>query len=178
MRYRQIRYSAELNHCTSHSADGILLRAAAHRAVTISFPLHPIRLLVAAVASLALSGCASIVAGTNQNLSVDTTSNGTEVAGAQCALTNDKGTWFVRTPGTVAVHRSYDALNVKCTDVGYQPAVATSASSTKGMAFGNLLFGGLIGAGVDMSTGAAYDYPNLITVPMVAAPAAAQAPIS
>jgi hypothetical protein len=37
------------------------------------------------------------------------------------------------------------------------------------MAFGNILFGGLIGVGVDMSTGAAYDYPALITVPMQAA---------
>lgn len=123
-------------------------------------------LLAIAAATLALSGCASIVGGTNQSLSVDTVSNGAEIAGAQCALANDRGTWFVTTPGTVTVHRSYDALNVKCTDTGYQPAVVTSASSTKGMAFGNILFGGLIGAGVDMSTGAAYDYPKLITVPM------------
>jgi hypothetical protein len=34
------------------------------------------------------------------------------------------------------------------------------------MAFGNLLFGGPIGAGVDMASGAAYDYPNLIPVTM------------
>jgi phosphoketolase len=31
---------------------------------------------------------------------------------------------------------------------------------------GNILFGGPIGAGVDMASGAAYDYPNLITVMM------------
>jgi len=34
------------------------------------------------------------------------------------------------------------------------------------MAFGNIIFGGVIGAGVDISTGAAYDYPSLITVMM------------
>ncbi|MGH7154811.1 MAG: hypothetical protein ACREF3_12865 [Acetobacteraceae bacterium] len=113
--------------------------------------------------------------GTNQSLSVDTTSQGQELAGAQCSLTNNKGTWFVTTPGTVTVHRSYDAMNVKCTDTGYAPAITTSNSSTKGMAFGNILFGGLIGAGVDMSTGAAYDYPVLITVPMIQAPTAAPA---
>jgi hypothetical protein len=39
-------------------------------------------------------------------------------------------------------------------------------SSTKAMAFGNILFGGVIGAGVDVATGAAYDYPTLITVVM------------
>jgi hypothetical protein len=32
------------------------------------------------------------------------------------------------------------------------------------MAFGNILFGGVIGVGVDVATGAAYDYPALITV--------------
>lgn len=123
-----------------------------------------------------LGGCASIVDGSNQSLSVDTTSQGKELAGAECALTNDKGKWFVTTPGTVTVHRSYDAMNVKCTDAGYEPAIATSASSTKAMAFGNILFGGLIGAGVDISTGAAYDYPALITVPMMPEPAAMPTP--
>ena len=34
------------------------------------------------------------------------------------------------------------------------------------MAIGNIIFGGVIGAGVDISTGAAYDYPNLIVVNM------------
>ena len=32
------------------------------------------------------------------------------------------------------------------------------------MALGNIVFGGVIGAGVDMSTGAAYDYPAVIVV--------------
>jgi hypothetical protein len=49
------------------------------------------------------------------------------------------------------------------------------------MAFGNILFGGFIGAGVDVATGAAYDYPNLLTVDLgtpgkpVASPQAQQA---
>lgn len=115
---------------------------------------------------LPAAGCASIVDGTNQVLSVQTQANGESVAGAECALTSNKGSWFVRTPGTVSVHRGYDALNVKCTKAGYQPAIQSVASTTKGMAFGNLLFGGIIGAGVDMSDGAAYNYPKLITVPM------------
>jgi hypothetical protein len=34
------------------------------------------------------------------------------------------------------------------------------------MAFGNIIFGGIIGAGIDMGNGSAYDYPNLITVSM------------
>ncbi len=34
------------------------------------------------------------------------------------------------------------------------------------MVAGNLLFGGFIGGGVDAADGAAYDYPNNLTVRM------------
>ncbi|WP_208325456.1 hypothetical protein [Paraburkholderia caballeronis] len=123
--------------------------------------------LATAVASVAaLSGCASIVGGTNQVISVQTVKGADELAGAACKLENDKGTWFVRTPGTVTVHRAYGDLNIKCEKDGIDPGLATVKSSTKGMAFGNILFGGVIGTAVDMSSGAAYDYPPLITVSM------------
>lgn len=115
---------------------------------------------------LFLSGCASIVSGSTQSLSVDSFNKGSKISQATCTLTNNKGTWFVSTPGTVSVHRSYDPLTVKCEKDGLEPGILTVKSSTKGMAFGNILFGGVIGAGVDMGTGAAYDYPALITVLM------------
>ena len=112
-----------------------------------------------------LSGCASIVSGTNQSLTVETPG----CAGASCKLTNDKGAWAVTTPGSVVVNRAYGPLTVVCSKEGASDATAVVESSTKGMAFGNVLFGGIIGAGVDMKTGAAYDYPNLIQVPLVCA---------
>jgi hypothetical protein len=117
-------------------------------------------------ALLLTTGCASIVDGSSQSLSVKTVSAGGDLSGAQCELDNNKGTWFVNTPGSVTVHRSYDRLNVTCKEPGYTANVVAVDSSTKGMAFGNVLFGGLIGVGVDVGTGAAYDYPALITVPM------------
>lgn len=85
---------------------------------------------------------------------------------ASCELTNDKGKWFVSTPGTVTVHRSYADLHVMCEKDGYDPGVATVKSYTKGMMAGNILFGGIIGGAVDASTGAAYDYPSMITINM------------
>ncbi|WP_208645263.1 hypothetical protein [Paraburkholderia terricola] len=118
---------------------------------------------------LALTGCASIIDGSTQVISVETR-RGTElVSGANCQLTNNKGTWFVTTPGTVAMHRSYDDLNIKCERAASEPGVTTVKSSTRGMAFGNILFGGVVGAAIDMGSGAAYDYPALITVMMGAA---------
>lgn len=131
------------------------------------------------------TGCASITSGTNQSVSVETRSKGAQVANANCKLSNDKGTWFVTTPGSVTVNRSYNEMAVRCEKDGIDPGLLTAKSFTKGMVFGNILFGGVIGAGVDMSTGAAYDYPSLFTiemgqtiviVPPVAEPPRAEAP--
>lgn len=122
---------------------------------------------IIAVLSLTLlgSGCASIVTGHNQSVSVETRSKQNEaVASANCKLTNDKGTWFVTSPGSVSVRRSYSDLLVNCEKADQEPGVASVKSSTKAMAFGNIIFGGVIGAGVDIASGAAYDYPTLITV--------------
>ena len=109
------------------------------------------------------SGCASIVNGNHQPVSVDTGN----VQNASCSLSNNKGTYFVNnTPGTVTVNRSFDAISVTCQKNGYHTTVKTVGSTTKAMAFGNILFGGVIGAGVDMADGAAYDYPANISVQM------------
>jgi hypothetical protein len=139
--------------------------------------------LLAIIAATQVSGCASIVNGQNQSVSVEAMSEGGAVIGATCKLANNKGEWFVTSPGSTMVHRSYQNLDVSCAKEPLDPGTASVASSTKGMAFGNILFGGVIGAGVDMATGAAYDYPTLITVlmgkqaavPAVAASAAAPA---
>lgn len=120
-----------------------------------------------AIAVLAFaSGCASIVNGSNQSLSVEARDQGKMVKNATCKLTNDKGTWYVDTPGSVTVHRSYDDLAIRCEKSAYEPGLATVKSSTKAMMFGNILFGGIIGGAVDAGTGAGYDYPSLITVQM------------
>lgn len=123
-------------------------------------------ILVLAVTLLG-SGCASIVTGQNQSVSVETRGKqGEAVASANCKLTNDKGTWFVTSPGSVSVRRSYEDLLINCEKAEQQPGIASVKSSTKAMAFGNIIFGGVIGAGVDIASGAAYDYPTLITVLM------------
>lgn len=112
------------------------------------------------------TGCASIVSGTNQSLSVETRIKGVPVPNSSCKLSNDKGVWFVTTPGSVTVHRSYNDLSIRCEKEGINPGLLAAKSSTKGMAFGNILFGGLIGTGIDISTGAAYDYPTLLSIEM------------
>ena len=124
------------------------------------------KFLIAVAILPAFTGCASIVGGTNQPLSVETRAKGAAVAGVGCTLRNDKGQWFVTTPGSVTVLRSFGDMTVNCDKTGVEPGIATVRSSTKAMAAGNIVFGGLVGVGVDMATGAAYDYPTLITVEM------------
>lgn len=122
-----------------------------------------ITLTIILAALSALTGCASIVSGTNQPVSVHTGS----VGGATCSLANNKGTWYIAsTPSTVVVNRSFDNLNISCQKKGYKNGYRQVISKTKAMAFGNVLFGGVVGAGVDMADGAAYDYPANIYVPM------------
>ncbi|MCD6047937.1 MAG: hypothetical protein K0S08_1584 [Gammaproteobacteria bacterium] len=119
--------------------------------------------LLTALASTQLMGCASIVGGVNQPISVTTT----PIDGAKCSLENDKGKWYVnQTPGSVVVHRSYKDLDVKCHKDGYQDAETKVVSKTKPMAAGNILFGGAVGVGLDVVDGAAYDYPNEVKVAM------------
>jgi len=126
-----------------------------------------------AIAPFLLSACASIVDGQNQTVSVQTPG----CDAARCELSNDKGKWFVpSTPGSVTIGRSYNNLQVRCGKDDFSAELASIASTTKGMAFGNILLGGIIGAGVDMHSGAAYDYPQLISVPMQCQPGSASPP--
>jgi hypothetical protein len=109
-----------------------------------------------------LVGCASITTGQSQTMSVNTG----EESEASCSLTNDKGTWYINsTPGAVDVARSSADLIIGCKK-GQKVGNATLKSSTKGMVFGNIIAGGGLGAIVDYSTGAAYEYPEEICVPL------------
>jgi hypothetical protein len=122
--------------------------------------------LLSALILTTLSGCASITGTTGQSVSVEARQQAQQVSGASCELANSKGKWFVTTPGSVQIRRSNDDLIVICTKEGLEPGRATVASETKGSMFGNILFGGGIGAIVDHSSGAAYEYPTLIQIMM------------
>jgi hypothetical protein len=112
------------------------------------------------------SGCASIVNGTTQLVTVETHRDQTPVEGASCELVNSKGTYHVKTPGTIPIGRAYGDLSVRCEKSGMDVGMTSTASSTKAMVFGNILLGGAIGAALDTSSGAAYEYPELIRVEM------------
>jgi hypothetical protein len=118
------------------------------------------------IAITALPGCSTILNGTQQSVSVVTKSPALqEVVGAKCSLSNTKGEWFLVSPGSVMVHRGYGVLTINCDHPDWIGELEAK-STTKAAAFGNIIFGGGIGVTVDMVNGAAYDYPQLMTVAM------------
>jgi hypothetical protein len=120
--------------------------------------------VVAALAAMGVvvSGCASVVKGTHQTVAITTP----PTTGATCTLTNGRGSWEVVSPGPVTVDRSKTDMQVRCTKAGWQDATAVIPSNFEGWTLGNLLIGGVIGVGIDASTGAMNEYPNAFQVPM------------
>lgn len=115
------------------------------------------KILIAAAACAALAGCASITRGSTEQVTVTT-----EPPGA--AVRTSMNYACPQSPCTFQVGRK-DEFIVTASKPGYQDAsmpVKTKVAGNGGAAFaGNVLVGGLIGMGVDASTGAALDhYPN------------------
>jgi len=115
--------------------------------------------LLAITACIGLTGCA-VPFSNYESVTVQTTSGGAAIAGAQCALSNQKGTWMIATPGSVSVHEGSEALDVNCTKDGYMPATQQANSSAN---MGAILLEGAIASTV---SGSAWTYPQMIIVPM------------
>lgn len=135
--------------------------------------------LVAAVAisAMALSGCATITRGTNTTFTIETMPSGATVS-----TTNGYG--CLATPCTFKMPRKSE-FTVTVTKPGYKTytgSVVTKVAGAGGAAMaGNVLVGGLIGAGVDASSGAMLDLvpnPMKVTLEPEGAPAPASQPNS
>ncbi len=118
------------------------------------------------LSTLVMTGCASLTGSKNQAISVQTHMQGDAVEGAKCVLMNDKGSWFVTTPGSVMVQKSYEDLSVNCNKPAVSSGLAYFRSKSNGGVWGNILAGGIIGYAIDSSNGSGFDYPPLLTVEM------------
>ena len=120
---------------------------------------------VVAIFTIALlSGCASITGSKTQPLSITAVCEGKMVQTASCTLANDKGVSYVTTPGSAMIQKSSADLSVSCTKDGRNSMPTIVSSSSNSGIWGNILLGGPIGAAVDASTGAGFDYPPTINV--------------
>ena len=113
-----------------------------------------------AAVALSLSACATVTRGTKQAFVVES-----DPAGADVTMSNGM---TCKTPCSVKIKRK-DAFVVKINKEGYEPVEANIQSQMSGAGgaalAGNLILGGLIGAGVDAASGATKELkPNPLKV--------------
>jgi hypothetical protein len=142
--------------------------ASARQPVSIHRVRSPLLLMALA---LSLGGCASVLAGTSQELLVNT-----NPAGANCVL-NRKGGTIARispTPGTVTISKTKEEITIVCDENGYQQATFIDASGIQAATWGNIVAGGLVGWGIDSATGADDHYDSPVNITLV--PSQGQSP--
>lgn len=109
--------------------------------------IGPLAWLFLAVVLLQGGGCGTIVHGSSQTLTV-----ASNPPGAMVRL--DNGTEYT-TPSSIKLQRNRDYVMTISKD-GYQTQTVPVNSVLSGWLAGNILFGGIIGGGVDLASGAAY----------------------
>jgi hypothetical protein len=121
------------------------------------------RSLLALVGMLALMpGCATIMHGTTQSIGISSTPTGASVSVDNIS--------HGQTPVVTPLSRKDNHI-VKVEFAGYQPFEATVTRSVSGWVVGNLVFGGLIGLGVDAISGGLYTLgPEQITATLISSP--------
>jgi hypothetical protein len=113
------------------------------------------------VASIAATGCASVVNETTHEMKVETrTEAGENVSGAECRMANNHGSVNFKSGTTVQVRRSSEDLEIVCRHPDNPDATARAISRVNGGMFGNIIIGGGIGAIIDHNRGTAYTYPT------------------
>ena len=114
-----------------------------------------------------ISACASITGETTQPVSLVTKDHvGNTIEGAICKIRNDKGAWEAKSPTFVTVSRSSEDLIVECKKAGMPDGSLKGISRAAGSMWGNIVFGGGVGAIIDHSRGAGYNYPDILPVVM------------
>jgi hypothetical protein len=121
-----------------------------------------------------IAGCATITRGTTQTVAIDTPG----VPGATCTIQTQSGPRGAMTPGTVVLDKGSSPLPITCTKECYIAGSSIIPTGTEAMAAGNVVFGGLIGLGVDAASGAMNKYPDMVTVAMTPDPTCQQPPPS
>ena len=118
--------------------------------------------LVIALSCLALlSGCAAVIEGRSQEVTVNTTP-----AGAACSLERN-GTplgVIASTPGTIYLEKTKDDLLIKCNKAGYGDATLLNKSGHPENNWAYILVGGPIGWGIDSASGSDNQYTSPVTI--------------
>jgi hypothetical protein len=120
-----------------------------------------VRLASLFFALFVFAGCATIVKGTNQTVSINSNVNGAEVIvnGERVGVTPFTGPIKRKSGTTVTVQK-----------LGYQTKTITLTTEIESVFWGNIIIGGVLGSTTDLATGAMYYYaPATLEVDLVKA---------
>ena len=122
-----------------------------------------VRLMMLVGLAMTSGACATMIAGTTQDIYVQT-----DPMGADCKIDRQGASVGVvrPTPGRVNVSRSKETMIISCTLDGYQQADEVVAASFSGATVGNILLGGLVGIAIDAASGANNKYPDRVIMVM------------
>ncbi len=126
---------------------------------------------VLAAFAMGVGGCASVIEGRSQQISVST-----NPPGAECGLYREEGARIAsvqETPGRALVEKTKHDIWIVCVKPGYQQATYLNHSGVSGAVFVNVIGGiftlgisTVIGAAVDSSNGSDNLYQSPVTIAM------------
>lgn len=129
-----------------------------------------IRAVLALTVLCILSGCATILSGRTQTITVNS-----NPPGARCELVREGNVVgsVESTPGAVTLVKTKHDIDVVCKKGGFVEAKEFAKSGTEGSVFGNIILGGGIGWAIDSAAGTDNKYPEVVTVNLVPASSSA-----
>lgn len=115
------------------------------------------KIIIPICALLSLSGCASMFTGTTSTINITSTP-----LGADCDIAGHG----VHTPGNVVLSKSVNDLTANCQKEGYLPGSTRIESSFNPVTLLDtfLMLPGVLAYIIDFSTGAAFEYPDMVNV--------------
>lgn len=117
--------------------------------------------VLALVSLSTLTGCATILSGSSQTITLQTNPDG-----ARCELQREGRIIGAveSTPGAVTIKKTKHDIDVICVKPGFSQSKEFAKSGVEGAVFGNILLGGFIGWAVDSAAGTDNKYPDVITI--------------
>ncbi len=135
----------------------------------------PVKARLLTLALVVLSGCATMMSGREQVISVDTVN----VKGATCRGEDQAGAKYVwtNTPSSTTVIKGDGPLVIKCEAKGFKLTTRVVQEGTSNALLGNIITLGL-GALVDAVSGAAQPYPDVIKISLEPGEGASKAAVA
>ena len=116
---------------------------------------------------LSITGCATIVDGKTQTMTVSTRGD-VDKRNTECEIKNSNGVWVTDNKESLVIRRDNDDLIINCENEKQDGSVVIESSASGGFMAANFFIWDLctISCIVDHNTGALYEYPMHVSIPM------------